>query len=356
MRTVAAPDPSELPREVSVRLVRPLFLRLQSLGINVLELLEEVREEPRILLAPDGRISHDVHLAIWEKVEALAPEDPDLPCTVAELIDARMLDLRTQVTEYVLLHLLANSATLGEGLKRFCRMYGLIHTRAALTLKVSRVDGNARVTSTIDGAPPDPALFAEYWVASILRIIETATVAPVHPTEVFFAHGARARSPLRDRILGTNVHYHADSTGFVIAASDLRLAMSAVSPSLLAIAERRAEAETEIARTKHAASIVAAVRASVASQRRSGRPVAARVAERLGMSERTFSRRLHGAGVSYRRIVDDARKVLADEYLREGGLSVGEISSLLGFADASTFHRACRRWFGQAPGARRRKG
>jgi AraC-like DNA-binding protein len=353
METVAAHARSAPLPEVSVRLVRPLFLRLHALGINVAELLGEVGAEPQILLGADRRISHDVHSAIWKKVEGLAPADPDLPCAVAEIIDARMLDLGTQVTEYVLVHLLANSATLGEGLKRYCRMYGLIHTRATLAMEVGRADGRARVTFAIDGASPAPALFSEYWIASTLRILGTAAVTPVRPADVFFAHAPRQRTPLRDRILGMKVRYDAGATGFSLAASDLSIAMAAANPSLLAIAERRAEVETEIARPAHNASIVAAVRASVVSELRAGRLSVARVVEHLGMSGRTVSRRLHEAGVSYKSIADDARKELANEYLRAGRLSVREISRLLGFADPSTFNRAYRRWFGEAPERRR---
>lgn len=78
------------------------------------------------------------------------------------------------------------------------------------------------------------------------------------------------------------------------------------------------------------------------------------VAERLGGSASTLRRRLEGEGLSYQSIKDNLRRDRAIELLGATDLSVVEIAAELGFAEASAFHRAFRKWMGVNPGEYRR--
>jgi AraC-like DNA-binding protein len=68
-------------------------------------------------------------------------------------------------------------------------------------------------------------------------------------------------------------------------------------------------------------------------------------ARALGLSQRTLARRLAEAGVGYRDLVDAELRARARRWLDAGVLSRAEIGERLGFADASGFSRASRRWF-----------
>ena len=68
------------------------------------------------------------------------------------------------------------------------------------------------------------------------------------------------------------------------------------------------------------------------------------VARSLGMSERTFSRKLALEGTTYADVVDQLRRSLALQYLREPGMSLSQISWLLGYEGSSSFYHAFRRW------------
>lgn len=73
------------------------------------------------------------------------------------------------------------------------------------------------------------------------------------------------------------------------------------------------------------------------------------VASALGMNQRTLQHQLSKAGTSYQEILDDARSRLAQRYLKESGLSVGEIAELLRFSEASAFSRFFTRHAGTSP-------
>ena len=91
------------------------------------------------------------------------------------------------------------------------------------------------------------------------------------------------------------------------------------------------------------------VRDEVAQALSEGVPTLPRMAERLGMSSRTLQRRLADAGLSYRDLVDETRKDLADRLLRRTDYALADIAFLTGFSEQSAFHRAFTRWMSQTP-------
>jgi AraC-like DNA-binding protein len=76
------------------------------------------------------------------------------------------------------------------------------------------------------------------------------------------------------------------------------------------------------------------------------------MAKRLGLTARSLQRRLQDEGTSFQALRDETRRSLADRYLGQG-LSVAEISFLLGFSEPSAFFRAFKRWTGLTPVERR---
>lgn len=78
------------------------------------------------------------------------------------------------------------------------------------------------------------------------------------------------------------------------------------------------------------------------------------VARDLNMSTRTLRRHLDAAGTSYRQLLDEVRRALAEEMLNATPLSVSDVAIRLGYAEASTFIHAFKRWTGTTPSAYRR--
>lgn len=74
------------------------------------------------------------------------------------------------------------------------------------------------------------------------------------------------------------------------------------------------------------------------------------IASQLHMSYRTLRRRLSDEGTSFKEIHNEVRMGMASEYLRQTELTTQEITYLLGYSEASNFHRAFKAWYGKTPG------
>ncbi|KGJ06515.1 AraC-type DNA-binding protein [Paracoccus halophilus] len=75
------------------------------------------------------------------------------------------------------------------------------------------------------------------------------------------------------------------------------------------------------------------------------------VADQLGITERTLSRRLEQEGTTFSDIQNRVMIDKAKVYLRHGGVSVARISELLGYSEPAAFTRAFRRVTGVSPRA-----
>ena len=80
------------------------------------------------------------------------------------------------------------------------------------------------------------------------------------------------------------------------------------------------------------------------------------VANLMHMSTRTLQRRLTDVNTSFKEIVDEMRRQLAIEYVRDDKTSMTEITFLLGYSEQANFTRAFRRWTGQSPSEFRNAG
>lgn len=82
-------------------------------------------------------------------------------------------------------------------------------------------------------------------------------------------------------------------------------------------------------------------------------PDFAQVCESLNMTPQTLRRRLKEENTSYQAIKDNIRQDAARFYLAKEELSIDEIALMMGFSEASSFHRAFKKWTGQTPAAYR---
>lgn len=73
-------------------------------------------------------------------------------------------------------------------------------------------------------------------------------------------------------------------------------------------------------------------------------------AAQIGMSSRTFARRLNDEGTTFREIADSVRCDLAKTLIKDN-ISLSKIAYFLGYGDQAAFSTAFKRWTGTSPNA-----
>lgn len=79
------------------------------------------------------------------------------------------------------------------------------------------------------------------------------------------------------------------------------------------------------------------------------------IASKLGVTPWTLQRQLAAEENGFRELMDDTRKQLARDYIRETETSLSEIAWLLGFSNPAALHKAYKRWFELSPGEHRKQ-
>ena len=183
---------------------------------------------------------------------------------------------------------------------------------------------------------------------SIIRQVAEPDFAPL---AVYFKHPAPASIAGHEAYFGCPVQFDAALDALMVAGGALnrpnRLADAGVTTFLLK------HLDTELERAEALTSLRDRVRDVIAQTLSEGVPKIQDVAKRLGLGERSLQRRLGEDGLSFQKLVDEARRDLAEGLLAQSDYPLAEVAYLTGFSEQSAFNRAFKRWFDRTPAAYR---
>ena len=151
---------------------------------------------------------------------------------------------------------------------------------------------------------------------------------------------------MHERLFGCPIRFGASHNGLLLAREVLDRPSTFAHLELAEAHELFAKAHLK---TIDESSLTSRVRRILLPHLESGIPNVQIVARELGMSVRSLQRRLTEESASYARVIDGLRREVAEEQLRLGDVSLGEIAYVTGYADVSAFQRAFKRWTQQTP-------
>lgn len=190
----------------------------------------------------------------------------------------------------------------------------------------------------------------EATLASALTIMREVAPGAVQPREVHLRHPAPGAAMPHAGWFGGPVTWASDRDGLLLSADLLGRPNRLGDAGLSAYLDAQLDAALDRVRGE-ADDLAGTVRRAVERALSDGVPDLPRIAAALGRSERGLQRELAAEGLSFRTVVDGARRDLAEGLLVNSDYALAEIAFLAGFSEQSALTRAFRRWHGVPPAA-----
>ena len=187
----------------------------------------------------------------------------------------------------------------------------------------------------------------EATLASIATFSQEISTQPYKLLAVYLKHPAPDNTDDHRDFFGCPIHFDSDRDALYVPTEVLEAPNHLGDKSISRFFD--AHLKEEVSKLEDELSLEREVQMHVSRALSEGAPTISVVAQQLSMSGRTLQRRLSERGTSYQYLVDESRRQLAENLLRETDYSLADIAFMLGFSEQSAFSRAFKRWVGQTP-------
>jgi AraC-like DNA-binding protein len=335
MRKLYSKSLSALPRCMA-SMTRLAVDKAKKTGIDVGPMLKAVGISPRQIANTEERMTVRDQIQ-FVNMAAGALRDDFLGFHLAQQVDLRDLGLLYYVS--------ASSRTLGEALARASRYSRIVNEG----LSVKFLDGgNAKLTFHYVGVRRQYDRHQmEWFMALMVRLCRHLTGLRIVPICVKLAHRRGAYSELAEAF-GCDVEFSADGDELAWQNAARNLPVVSADHHLNKLLIKYCE-EALARRPSSHGSFRASIENEIVPLLPHGRARTSEIATRLGVSQRTLTRRLAAEGATFSAVLENLRGDLARRYLAEEELSISQIAWLLGYREVSAFTHAFKRWAGQTP-------
>ena len=309
---------------------------MRSCGLDYLRAARAVGIDPDAAHDPEARISLR---ALAQLLEAAARESNN------DAFGAQVGELFRIGTVGALDYVIANAPTLRAALGDYVRFLGLIADGLDTSFEEGRRMGYIVTHLPVAFGPRAQLLDA----ASSARLVRFRQILrdPSVPVLVELQRNKPKAIDEFRRIFGPRVRFQQAENRLGIAASILDRELPAADPRLYKVIVE--VARKTLAERKRTTDTMLRVISFISSSLPHGEVTIAAVANAVGLSRHGLRGLLGRTGTTFRDLLDETRKTMADHYISETSLPMTEIAFLLGFSELSAFSRAARNWFGRAP-------
>ncbi len=320
---------------------RALLDACEQLGHDVEPVVSSLGLSRSALAEPDARVPVATADAVWVACSAVA-RDPALALHAAELVPEsafRVLD-----------YLATTGVTVGAGLERVADYFRIVDPRGEIVVR-PRADDVALVFRGSAGLPV-PAPAQEFTLGLLWLRARAAVETSWEPTEIAFTFAAPVDPAEHQRVFGVAPRFAADEAVLALPRAVWDAAPRRADRALFAVLDQHARMLA--AATPQGSLLAEQVRQAIEETLVDGTAPLASVARRLATSERSLQRALEAEGLTFLEMLDAVRRSRAEALLR-AGVSLVEISFLVGFSEQSAFTRAFKRWTGTTPREARKR-
>jgi AraC-like DNA-binding protein len=254
---------------------------------------------------------------------------------------------------HLLFAVMQNCPTIGAALEKFFHYHGLISNSNIPRLFYR----NRTVICTFEPSSPHILLnrhHTESIFSIIASILKRLSEGRIKLLGVYFQHAEPESLCEHQRVFDAPLHFAQKANSLLFAKEDLSRPIFLANPDFLYAHE--SVARKLMTRVETAGAFSSRVREAIGkSIARGDFPLLEDMARELAVSKRKLQAVLKEEETCFREILNDIRRKLAQQYLKDPETSICEIAFLLGFSEQSAFNHAFRRWTGVTPRAYRKK-
>lgn len=315
-------------------------------GFNVQPLFKEAGIKIDLIRLEDARVSPLQLISVLEQCVALSPPDKHFPLVLGDTFAFESLpEFET---------LLTTSPTLREAL----RVADLARRMVLpwLTLEVKEEGDLAKVIVGLDVPIPNVAayglplqLVSQAILACIRKFGRTLQGSETGFVGVTMQGPPPSYAEQFEPFFGVPVTFNAPQDALVFERRILDLPLEGAFPALHEQAHFLAE--QRLGKEARRQGVAAEIEEFITRDPSLLALGVEDMADRLNLHPRTLQRRLKDEGDSYLNVQARMRHRLACQWLRQGDVSIDDISARLGFSDRRAFTAAFKRWEGTTPSA-----
>ncbi len=323
-------------KRVSIHWVKGILAAAESLGISPQKILSELKLNLDLDKNLPAYLSLDQTQDIWNKAETLSGHD-----YFGLRMGQRVRPSYFHAAAYVAM----TSSNLLESYKNFTSYLPLISEGAVLKLCYEGDQVWLQFTPKPDNKP-----FSRHQHESVMALLVAFSRwlvgdDSIKPSEVYFYHDAGPDMSEYQDVFGITPKFNKKFTGILFPEDMLKRTLLESDAGLNVL--HKAHADQLLALHLNTSWKVKVIQ--VLAEAGNFSLSREQVAQKLNISTRTLQRRLQEEGTSFLEIMDELRKKKALELICHTQKSLKEVALDLGFAESSTFYRACHRWFDKTP-------
>ena len=324
---------------VNVQVVQHILSTADQCGLSSAELMAAIRMDAKHLENTSGRIPCETFYALWDEMMQRSGD----PC-----IGLRMATLDNQDTPAVVAHSAYCSATVGEGLKHLVQYSQIANTGRDVALEIQDEVARVSFASAAHSRLAMPVAYCQWCLANTVLQARKFTGVDWIPLQVGFQSAPPKDLTPYHHLFRSPLAFNQPVDSISIETAFLQQPLLTANRPILVLLERYAE--TLLNKLPKPENFTARVAQLIAEELNQCEPGIEAISLRLSYAPRTLQRKLKEAGTSYQELLDKTRWQLAAHYLQEEHITIHEVACLLGFSEASAFHRAFKRWTGMSPG------
>jgi len=314
-----------------------LWKALEDIGVDSEALFKQVGLDPEHLMDANARYSYTKVRQLWEH----AIEISNNPC-----LGLRMADYWHPSDFHALGYAWLASSTLKEALLRATRYFHIVSTDP----EELRLEENAQnYCFVIDASKvQDRAMDEEYdvIVSLVVGMCRSSSRTQFNPLKIQLQRAAPECAKDFEDYLGCPVTFSAEQNAIYFPKDAIERLLPTANPEMLNASDKII---TDYMAQLNRHDIVVQVKSKLIEQLSSGRATQQTIAKLLHISVRNLQRRLKEEGTSFKLVLEQTRKDLAEQYIDNSALSINEITFMLGFSEPANFTRAFKRWTGLPP-------